>query len=97
MSTKPSIIGILSPLIEDDKNPVIKKRKVKKLERSKDDVLATLLKTRMAVSELTAQYRREVDNWPENLPNYYLERAEELTALYRTLLDWEVDISRLSQ
>ena len=47
---------------------------------------------RMAISELVAQYKRDAENWPENLPNYYLEKTEELSALYQNLTEWEVDI-----
>ena len=55
---------------------------------------AILHNARMAVSELVAQYRKEAETWPENLPNYYLEKSEELTALYQSLLNWEVEICR---
>lgn len=73
------------------------KRKAGKPIRSSSEKLETLLKARLAISELVALYRKEAEHWPGNLPNYYLAQSEELNRLYNSLLDWEVDISRQSR
>lgn len=51
-----------------------------------------LSSARMAISELVAQYKKEAETWPANLPNYYLEKSEELSALYEHLTKWQVEM-----
>ena len=51
----------------------------------------------LAISELVAMYKKDAENWPENLPNYYLQKSEELTTLYLHLTDWQVELIKEDQ
>lgn len=89
---KPTLIDVLSPVIEGCNDSIRQKAKIRKQKRSTVCKKTVLFNARMAISELVAQYKKEAESWPENLPNYYLEKSEELTALYQNILDWEVEL-----
>lgn len=52
---------------------------------------------RLAISELVAMYKKDAESWPENLPNYYLQKSEELTALHQHLTGWQVELMKKEQ
>ena len=56
-----------------------------------------LTEAQLAISYLIAQHKKDGEYWPENVPNYYLEQAEKLTALYQYLNEWQAEIGKRSK